>query len=326
MAALEAAGQFATCNGTGASADALARAGAIRNGFDASARLDTTCGTMKTGADSVRQFSVDSARNEAIRVVIHNEIAPSVAAGVQALVRGKSLPSSITLSATAVAATPKPPLAMLRIRTSLVNIDSRKSSLLNALADPLGARVQLDTLSWQGLADTDINLLEYMDQLAINLGVQAGNYDELLAKSVSATELIQATVDVMKNGSNKALEVATNLGKLTVATDGSHLLKLADILHVQAGTPKAGLDTNLQLLQLVQGVVLLSDMHNAASVELPFNALGLLSGKVQVKVIEAPKISAIGNPQTDDIRVQTAQVRTMVSLNSPVIKGLSGIV
>ncbi|MNJ07840.1 hypothetical protein D3C77_19430 [compost metagenome] len=326
MSALEAAGQLGTCNGVGPSADALAKLGAKRNGLDAAGRLETACGTLQTGANSLRRFSVDATRNEAIRVIVHRDVATSVAAGVLALAKGNDLPTTVTLTATAVAATPRPPLAMLRIRTTLATIDSQKSALLNALADPLGARINLDVLGWRGLANTDINLLEYLDQLAIEVGVQAGNYDELLNTNVSATDLIEAAAEVMKNGSNKVLDVASNLAKLTVATDDDRVLKLADILQVNAGTPKAGLDTSLQLLQLVHGVILLSNKENAAVVELPIKLLGLVNGKIQIKVIEPPKVSAIGNPQTDDISVQTAQIRTMVSVNSPVIKSLAGIV
>lgn len=328
MAALEAAGQSAVCSGPGPQAAALAQTSAGRNGFTlAEGRtLATACGTLQTGVDSLRRFTVNPARNDAIRVIAQNSVPTSIAAGVQALVRGNTLPTTTNLTAQAVAATPKPPLAVLRIRTTLADIDSRKSALLNALLDPLGGRVQLDALGWQGLANTDINLLKYLDQLAINVSVQAGNYDELLGKQLSATQLIQAAIDVFKQGSNTAIDVATNLGKLTVATDDNRVLKLNEILDIQAGTAKAGLDTSLQLLQLVQGVILLADKYNAASVELPFNALGLVSGKVQIKVIEPPRISAIGNPQTDDISVQTAQIRTLVSLNTPVVDTLGGIV
>ncbi|WP_301838070.1 pilus assembly protein TadG-related protein [Pseudomonas sp. JQ170C] len=326
MSALEAAGQLGTCNGIGPSADALAKAGAKRNGLEAPGRLETACGTLQTGTNSLRRFNTDATRNEAIRVIVHREVATSVAAGVLALVKGNDLPTTISLSATAVAATPKPPLAQLRIRTTLATIDTQKSALLNALADPLGARVHLDALGWQGLANTDINLLEYLDQLAIEVNAQVGNYDELLNSNVSATDLIDAAVEVMKNGSNKALDVASNLAKLTVATDNNRVLKLADILQVSAGTPKAGLDTSLQLLQLVQGVILLSNKHNAAVVNLPVNVLGLVTAKIQVKVIEPPKVSAIGNPQTDNINVQTAQIRTMISLNTPVIETVGNIV
>ncbi len=326
MSALEAAGQLGTCNGIGPSADALAKAGAKRNGLEAPGRLETACGTLQTGTNSLRRFNADATRNEAIRVIVHREVATSVAAGVLALVKGNDLPTTISLSASAVAATPKPPLAQLRIRTTLATIDTQKSALLNALADPLGARVHLDALGWQGLANTDINLLEYLDQLAIEVNAQVGNYDELLNTNVSATDLIDAAVEVMKNGSNKALDVASNLAKLTVATDNNRVLKLADILQVSAGTPKAGLDTSLQLLQLVQGVILLSNKHNAAVVNLPVNVLGLVTAKIQVKVIEPPKVSAIGNPQTDNINVQTAQIRTVISLNSPVVSSLAKIV
>jgi uncharacterized membrane protein len=64
------------------------------------------------------------------------------------------------------------------------------------------------------------------------------------------------------------------------------------------------------------------------------NIPGLASGGVKVKVIQPPQLSAIGNPalvtgQLNDpnrIYVRTAQVRTVLSLELPVLSGITGLV
>ncbi|MFK8331197.1 pilus assembly protein TadG-related protein [Pseudomonas sp. BJa5] len=327
MAALEAAGQLAVCSGTGPQAAALARASAVRNGFELSAvqALDTTCGSLQTGANSLRSYSVDATRHEAIRVVASTRVATSVAAGVLALARGNPVPDFTLLSASAVAATPRPPQAMLRIRSTAATLDSRQAPLLNALVDPLGGHVQLDLLGWQGLANTQINLLAYLDQLAIDAGVSAGNYQQLLSAGATATQLLQAAVKVLQR-SGATAEVVTNLGRIAVGSDNSRLLQLGSMLDLQSGTTQAGLDAGLRVLDLVQSVILLSTKENAATVEMPINLLGLANGKVRLKVIEPQQLSAIGNPQTDTIRVQTAQVRALVSLELPVLSTVAGLV
>ncbi|MGH8379727.1 pilus assembly protein TadG-related protein [Pseudomonas sp.] len=327
MAALEAAGQSAVCSGSGPRADALARTGALRNGFELGAgqTLDTACGTLQTGANSLRRFSVDAARNEAIRVIATTQATTSVAAGVWALASGNSVPDTTTLRASAIAATPKPPQAMLRIRSTLATVDTRQSALLNALVDPLGGHVQLDLLSWQGLADTQINLLKYLDQLAISVGVSAGDYQQLLRADATATQLIDAAAKVLQTG-GAAVEVVSNLGKIAVGSDNTRLLHLGDILDLQSGTTKAGLDASLQVLDLVQSVILLSTKDSAATVEMPISLLGLVNGKIRLKVIEPQQISAIGNPQTDEIKVHTAQVLALISLDLPVLSTVVGLV
>ena len=327
MAALEAAGQSAVCTGSGPRADTLARVGAARNGFELSAgqSLETTCGRLQTGANSLRSFSVDLSRNEAIRVIATTQVATSVAAGVWSLVNGNSIPDTTLLSARAVAATPKPPQAMLRIRSTLATVDTRQSALLNALVDPLGGHVQLDLLGWQGLAKTEINLLSYLDQLAIEVGVSAGDYQQLLRADASAAKLIEAALKVLHK-SGAAVDVVNNLSKLAIGVDSTRILHLGDILDLQSGTTKAGLDASLQLLDLLQSVILLSTKDSAAVVEMPISVLGLLNGKVRIKVIEPQQISAIGNPQTDLIKVRTAQIRTLISLDLPVLKTVTGLV
>lgn len=327
MAALEAAGQRAVCMGSGPRADAVARTGAVRNGFELSTgqTLETTCGAVQTATNSVRRFGVDATRNEAIRVIATTQVTTSVAAGVWALVNGNKLPDTTTLTASAIAATPRPPQAILRIRSTLATVDTRQSALLNALVDPLGGHVQLDVLGWKGIADTKINLLSYLDQLAIGVRVSAGDYQQLLRADATASELIDAAVKVLQKG-GAAVEVVTNLGKVAVGANNTRVLHLGDILDLQTGTTKAGLDASLQLLDLVQSVILLSTKDSAAIVEMPINVLGLVNGKVRLKVIEPQQISAIGNPQTDKIKVHTSQVRALISLDLPVLTTIANLV
>jgi uncharacterized membrane protein len=66
---------------------------------------------------------------------------------------------------------------------------------------------------------------------------------------------------------------------------------------------------------------------------LPINVLGLANVTVRVKVIEPPQFSAIGDPARakanptgpDRIYVRTAQIRTLVSVNLPVLSGVTGL-
>jgi uncharacterized membrane protein len=77
----------------------------------------------------------------------------------------------------------------------------------------------------------------------------------------------------------------------------------------------------------------LSNSKNTAATTLPNTVLGLVGVTVRVKVIEPPQFSAVGDPElakadplgANRIYVRTAQVRTMLSVNLPVLSGVAGL-
>ncbi|MBV4460507.1 hypothetical protein KVG96_21350 [Pseudomonas sp. COR58] len=333
-AALEAVSRGGTCAG-GLTAAAYATQNAARNGFtpDADNTLAATCGTVQTAASGLRTFTVDATQTGAVKVVVTHTLTTSFAGGVQALFSGTPVSLNTQLTASAVAAKPQPPLAQLSIRSNLATISTAQSNILNPLfSGLLGGNVNLTALGWNGLLNTDINLLSYLNQLAIDLNVAAGNYSQLLNTQATVTQLIQAAAKVVQlNGATA--EVITALGTLQVAAGSAAPVKLGDILQLQSGTTAAGLDANLQLLQLIQGVVQLANSKSAVAATLPVNVLGLANVTVRVKVIEPPQLSAVGDPSLakadpqgpNRIYVRTAQVRTMLSVNLPVLSGVTGL-
>jgi uncharacterized membrane protein len=333
-AALEAVSRGGNCL-PGLSAASYAGQSVVRNGYivDASNTLATTCGTLVTAATGLRTFAVDATQAAAVKVVASRTVTTSFAGGVQALFSGTPVSLNTTLNASAVAAKPQPTVAQLNIRSTLASIDTAQSNILNPLfSGLLGGNVNLTALGWDGLLNTDINLLKYLDQLAINLNVAAGNYTQLLNTQATVTQLIQAAATVVQlNGATA--QVITALGQLQVAAINAAPVKLGDILQLQTGTTAAGLDANLQLLQLIQGVVQLANSKSAVAATLPISVLGLANVTVRVKVIEPPQFSAIGDPARakanplgpDRIYVRTAQIRTMLSVNLPVLSGVTGL-
>ncbi|EUB87528.1 pilus assembly protein TadG-related protein [Pseudomonas koreensis] len=333
-AALEAVSRGGNCQ-SGLSAATYAGQSAVRNGYivDSNNTLATTCGSVQTAASGLRAFTVDATQSSAIKVVASRTVITSFAGGVQALFSGSAVSLNTTLNASAVAAQPIPTVAQLNIRSTLASINTAQSNILNPLfSGLLGGNVNLTALGWDGLLNTDINLLSYLNQLAINLNVAAGNYTQLLNTQATVTQLIQAAATVVQlNGATAT--VITALGQLQVAAINAAPVKLGDILQLQTGTTAAGLDANLQLLQLIQGVVQLANSKSAVAATLPISVLGLANVTVRVKVIEPPQFSAIGDPArakanplgADRIYVRTAQIRTMLSVDLPVLSGVAGL-
>ncbi|WP_207849968.1 MULTISPECIES: pilus assembly protein TadG-related protein [unclassified Pseudomonas] len=333
-AALEAVSRGGNCL-SGLSAATYAGQSAVRNGYivDGNNTLTTTCGSVQTAASGLRAFTADATQSTAVKVTASRTVTTSFAGGVQALFSGSAISLNTTLNASAVAAQPTPTVAQLNIRSTLASINTAQSNILNPLfSGLLGGNVNLTALGWDGLLNTDINLLSYLNQLAINLNVAAGNYTQLLNTQATVTQLIQAAATVVQlNGATAT--VITALGQLQVAAINAAPVKLGDILQLQTGTTAAGLDANLQLLQLIQGVVQLANSKSAVAATLPISVLGLANVTVRVKVIEPPQFSAIGDPARakanplgpDRIYVRTAQIRTMLSVNLPVLTGVTGL-
>lgn len=323
MAALEASEHGGACSGSGPQAVTLARIAATRNGHSPLNPLIASCGYLRTGNDNLRTFNPDATRNEAIKVEVGNWVVTSVAGGVYNLVQGQPLSRTTHLQASAVAANPGPPQAMLSIRTTLATVSSTQGSVLNGLLKALGGSTQIDLLGWQGIANTKLNLLKYLDQLALDLHLDVGDYQQLLNLDTSATVLLQAAVKVLQQ-SGAAVDVVTNLGKVALDLPANGL-QLGKLLDLQSGTAQAGLDASIQLLQLVQGVIQLAASDRAVNADLPISVLGLVNGRVRVRVIEPQQISAVGDPRTDELRVHTAQVRALVSLDLPLLSGIAGL-
>lgn len=338
-AALEAAGLGGQC-GSNTTANAYAVQNAARNGFTivagGSRALVVTCGTLVTNASNLRVFTADATKNDAIRVVASSAVATSIANGIWNLFNGVPLATQTTLSATAVAAQ-APPVAQLTIRNNLATFNTSQSPVLNAVfGNLLGGGLSITAAGWQGILGTNVNLLSYLDQLAIQLKVTAGDYTTLLTTAASATDLVQAAVTLLQKGGTGVLANVNDILAIAAIAPNTKVLTVGNLLNVATGTPMAALNSTVQLFDLLQAVAQLSNSKSAVSAAVQVGLPGLASLSIQTKVIEPPQLSAIGNPAlakaglantppTNQISVRTAQVRTLVVLQAPILKAVSGV-
>lgn len=330
MAALEAVQRNGNCIPATNTAPVYAGASATRNGFviPPGNALNVNCGTLTTNASNLRVFSADATKTDAIQVIASRPVLTSVAGGVWSLFSGNSYNLMTQLTAKAVAA-PKilPPQAQLTIKTTLATVDSTKSDALDLLFGKLlGGNLSLGLVGYQGLAGSDINLLSYLNQLALNVNVQAGNYDELLAKNLKIGQLIDAAVTVLQAGGGTAsVAAATALGQIK-ALVGPADVTLGTLVQLQAGAVSSGLNTTVNALQLAQAFVQLANKTNGVVAEIPVTIPGV-TANLKVKVIQPPQLSSIGDPtyaknKTDAatrIYVRTAQVSVGLTVTLPLL-------
>lgn len=293
---------------------------------------DVECGRWDAASTDPagRRFEVGVQPFNAVRVAMQR--APAVML--------PALPGNngAALAVEAIAARQQPQAA-LSIRSALLTVDTQRSVLLDALVGGLlGGSVNLGVGGWNGLLQTDVQLLRYLDALAVDLGVAAGDYDRLLGTDASVGTLLDAAITAMQDGATGApstLDASlTALRALQLAAQAAPslpLVQLGELVSVQSGTPAAGLEVPVQLFQLVEAVVQAANSKSAVFASVPVSLPGLGTVMVKTKVIEPAQITAIGNPAlarldpmgADRIFVRTAQVRTLVSVE---LGGLLGTV
>lgn len=247
-----------------------------------------------------------------------NAVRALIFGGVPTIFRG-----TINISAEGVALALEP-IAQLTIRSSLAEFDTEKSTLLNGVVGGmLGGSINLSAVSYNGLAKTDINLLSFLDALAVNAGITAGDYDQVLNSDIALGELLEVAADVLEQGGGSS-DPAGALGNAVGALgtiNGTSLpaldtpIQLGELLSIASGVRASALDTNLNVFQLVQGAIQLANGSSVVNATLPIDVPGIATASVKLKVIEPAQLSAIGNPATDDISVRTAQVRALVTIN-----------
>jgi uncharacterized membrane protein len=253
---------------------------------------------------------------------------------------------NLTARATAKACEPT---AQLTIRsTGVVSVDTTGSPLLNpVLGGLLGATINAGVASYEGLLGTNINLLSYFDALATHLGLAAGDYNGVLATEVSVGDLLGIAADVLQNNGKSRVDIDTFLSEandmsLISSNDGSTIdidtpiLTLGEILSAQPNIDESALDTELQVLQLVQGTVQLANSKSVASADIAIDLPGLVGVSVRLNVIAPPQISAIGNPEeaiadadhlgSEEIYVRTAAIRALVSIDLPILENIALLV
>ena len=332
VAALEAASRKGNClvaTGVDKQATTYASQSAIRNGFTAGTEgrtLATHCGSLALDANSRRIFTADSSKTEAIQVTVSHNVPRSIAAGIGAMFDTTPIPVDIQLSATAVAKGPPqlPPLARLTIKSTLANIATQdEANLLNLLwGGLLGGTLDLSIAGWNGLLNTDLNLLSYLDQLAIDAGIKAGDYATLLSTDITVRKLLETSLKVLPQNASAAQLAINNLLRVSAIPAGTSI-KLADLLRVQNGTSTAALDLNMNLFQLVEGFVQVANSDSALFASIPINVPNVATVTAKIKVIEPPQLSALGNPNLattnpqdpNQIYVRTASIRTLLRID-----------
>ena len=314
MAALDASSKSGSCgNGTLAAAEAAAQASAVRNNhpLGEGRTLAVALGTTSAGTGGVRSFvQGDPATAMAVEVIAGNTLPAS-------LLAGGILGEQAHLQAGAVAQ--RQALAGFSAGSLLVALNTEDSALLNSLlGGVLGSAVNLNLVSYQGIAATDVTLWDLVDA---SIGI--GTVQELLDADLSLGELLQIYADAANSAGVADVAVTAAMQSLIDANVSSLSTAFGDILAVTAPNVEEAASARVNLLDLITTTALVANGTNALSLPLAVNLPGgLLDIATELNVIEPPQI-AIGPPGRGEdgnwrTKIRTGQVRLDTSVQSDI--------
>lgn len=210
---------------------------------------------------------------------------------------------TVEVTRKATAAAPDAPKVMFSLGSRLASLDG---GLANQLLSGLtGTKVSLSLMDYRALADVKINLLQFTDLLATNVGVRAGDYDSLLKTDVTAGKALKV-IETLAGGRDGGA-----VGKLTSATTKVKL-NMGQLIGVDAQAPEGirnGLDADVSALDLIMAMLEIGGggRQMALNIDAP---LGLADLKTSLAVGERPNnspwltVTAKGDPV-----IRTAQTR-----------------
>jgi len=212
------------------------------------------------------------------------------------------------------------PLTQLTIASTLASVDTSQSTLLSAVfSSLLGGSASLNILSYEGLATTQIDLLTFLDALAIRAGLTAGDYDGLAEADLTAGMLVGAAIDALPTDAptSVAADLLTFQNAISASLLRDTTVSLADLLDVTTSDGVSGLDVDLaqnSAFDIVQASIQAANGQNALSTGVNVNLPGVGDVRVRASVIEPQQTSAVGGV---GIHVATAQTRVLVSVGLP---------
>lgn len=277
------------------SADARARTVLTANRVEASATTQVAVGAV-AGSGTTRTFT-PGASGDAVRVTTTY---PNPSYFLRAL--GLHFNDS---RVSAVAG--RRNLGAISIGSGLASLDN---GLVNSLTRGLtGSTVGLSLLSYQGLANVELNIFSFLDAVAVRANLGAVTYDQLLSQEITLPLLLRALDDVSGG---------QGLGAVASGINGTpRSIKLGDLVGLDmagAGTAGSGgasaLLAKVRASDLLGGMLSVANRDHVVALDLAGSVPGLASLRTEIKIGESMQSSpwmAIGDQ--GEIEVNTAQAR-----------------
>lgn len=326
MAALESISRIdsSNCSLSPDKAVLFAEENARRNTFLTSNEqsIRTRC-VIVSSVNGLRQATPDNQNGRAVEVTTSNTVPASLVIKAQSLL--KNIPSTLTLSATAVAEREEPS-AVFTVGSQLLRLEN--SRLLGQLLKAVGVNPErLTVLDADGLANATITPSGLLKALGIKIGIQ-----ELKALTPDGLiDLVKTNVGLL--GISDILEISAKVVDSSVLAADLDLLRL-DLLKLNIsklrinlfddktgygllklntstkGPVGSALDARIGLGDLISTAIFIG-MHEEGRA-LKIDGLNLLGQKVELGIVEPPSIG-VGPVGT---QAYNAQIRLYIGVDT----------
>lgn len=215
-----------------------------------------------------------------------------------------------TIGTSAIASTT--PQAAFSIGSRLASVDTSKSPLLNSLLGGLlGTKIALNAMDYNSLLSADVNVLSFLDQLAIKLNLTGVSYSDVLASKATLTQILGAMANVPGLDSRSKLALQTMAAGATKAIQIplNHLVDLGSVGRLGLGQRPAGLTVDANALSMISAAAALANGSQQISVDTGINVPGLASVELLVAVGEPPQSTPWLTVGEKGAIVRTAQTR-----------------
>ncbi|WP_375598692.1 TadG family pilus assembly protein [Devosia sp. Naph2] len=211
------------------------------------------------------------------------------------------------------------------------SVGSRLARLNDGLANAilsqlLGTTMSLSVLDYTALAAARVDALQFLDALALRLGVTAGSYENLLTARAGAGDLAAALAGLTTGAAQAALLALSTAGN-GADVDLSKLFDLGRLGGLDIGSAGTA-DLSLSALELLSAAAVLSDGNHQVSLNLGAGVPGLISLQLDLAIGEPPQGGswfALG-PLGTIVRTAQTRLRLRAELLGGPALGNAGVV
>lgn len=200
------------------------------------------------------------------------------------------------------------PQAMFSIGSRLLSVNG---GILNALLSGLlGGNISLSVMDYNALISADINVLSFVDALAVQLNLTGVSYSDVLASKATVGQIATAMANVPGLGgtSKFALQTIASKATSTVKIPLNHLVDLGSAGQLGLGQ-KPGFSVDASAMGMLSAAAALANGSNQVQVNLGATIPGLTSTTLAIAIGEPMQFSPWLTIGEKGAVVRTAQTR-----------------
>ncbi|WP_287358076.1 pilus assembly protein TadG-related protein [Mesorhizobium sp.] len=201
------------------------------------------------------------------------------------------------------------PQAMFSVGSRLLSVNG---GILNALLSKfLGGNITLSVMDYNALIAADVNLLSFIDALAVEMQLTGVSYSEVLASKATVGQIATAMANVSPVGSTSKLALQTIASRTTstVKIPLNHLVDLGSMGQLGLGQKSPGFSVDASAMGMLTTAAALANGSKHVELNLGAAIPGLASTTLAIAIGEPAQFSPWLTIGEKGAVVRTAQTR-----------------